>query len=158
MAGIVRGYSTLYSYAGNLFADLINEAFSFLINAINALLGMSVIIALIGIVNTLSLSIFERRQEIGLLRAVGMSRREVRRMIRLESLQIALLGTLVGFVAGLVLIVLLIRAADIGASISFDAGRLALILVVGVVVGIAASVIPTRRVNRHNIVDAMRSE
>lgn len=158
VARLSQGFSTVFAYAGNFFADIINEAFSFLINAINALLGMSVIIALIGIINTLSLSIFERRHEIGLLRAVGMSRREVKRMVRLEAVQIAVLGTLVGFVAGLALALLLIRAADFDAAISFNYARLGAILALGVVVGVVASIVPTRRVSRTAIVDAMRSE
>ena len=90
---LTAGYAGVRVSEGNQFGRAISSIFNFLINAVNALLGMSVIIALIGIVNTLSLSIFERRRELGLLRAVGMSAREVRRMIRLEAVQMSVLGT-----------------------------------------------------------------
>ena len=70
--------------------------FDFLINAVNGLLLMSVIVALIGIVNTLSLSILERRRELGLLRVMGMVDKKVQRMVRLESALIAALGTVSG--------------------------------------------------------------
>jgi putative ABC transport system permease protein len=68
--------------------------FDFLINTVNALLGMSVIIALVGIVNTLTLSIIERRRELGMVRALGMTRQQVGRMVRAEAVLIGTLGTL----------------------------------------------------------------
>ena len=69
---------------------------------IYALLGLAVVIAVLGIVNTLALSVIERTREIGLLRAVGLSRRQLRTMLRLESVAIALLGAVLGVVLGLV--------------------------------------------------------
>ena len=96
---------------GNFFGQIIGSIFDFMINAVNGLLGMSIVIALIGIVNTLTLSIFERRRELGLLRAVGMTPREVRHMVGFESVQVALLGTLVGMTAGGLASWLLIRPA-----------------------------------------------
>ncbi len=74
--------------------------FDFLIKAVTGLLLMSVIIALIGIINTMSLSILERRRELGLLRIIGMTDKRVRRMVTLESVLISLLGTLGGMLAG----------------------------------------------------------
>ena len=82
--------------AGNAVGKLVSSIVDFVINAVNGLLLMSVIVALIGIVNTLSLSILERRRELGLLRVVGMLDHRVQRMVRLESVVIAGLGTVAG--------------------------------------------------------------
>ena len=81
---------------------LIGTVFDFLIKAVTGLLLMSVLIALIGIINTMSLSILERRRELGLLRIIGMTDKRVRRMVTLESVLISLLGTLGGMILGLV--------------------------------------------------------
>jgi putative ABC transport system permease protein len=85
---------------GSAIGATIGGIFDFLINAVNGLLLMSVIVALIGIVNTMSLSILERRRELGLLRVVGMVDRRVRRMVRIESVIIASLGTIAGMLVG----------------------------------------------------------
>ena len=86
---------------GNALGRLLGSIFDFLIKAVDGLLMMSVIIALIGIINTLSLAIIERRRELGLLRVVGMIDHLVQRMVRIESLLIAALGTLTGVALGL---------------------------------------------------------
>ena len=152
---LTAGYAGVRVSEGNQFGRAISSIFNFLINAVNALLGMSVIIALIGIVNTLSLSIFERRRELGLLRAVGMSAREVRRMIRLEAVQMSVLGTIVGMLGGTFLAWTLIRAADFGGGLRFDGVRLAIIAAAGVLVGLVAALIPTRRVTRLDILESL---
>jgi putative ABC transport system permease protein len=146
---------------GNLLGRLIGGIFDFLINAVNGLLAMSIIIALIGIVNTLSLSIFERRRELGLLRAVGMTDTRVKRMVRLESVVIAALGTVVGVGLGLFVGWGLIRAinrfSDAGVSLSFPVTRLVLVLVLGVVLGVLASLIPARRSTRLDVLEAIEA-
>ena len=152
---LTAGYAGVRVSEGNQFGRAISSIFNFLINAVNALLGMSVIIALIGIVNTLSLSIFERRRELGLLRAVGMSAREVRRMIRLEAVQMSVLGTIMGMLGGTFLAWTLIRAADFGGGLRFDGVRLAIIAAAGVLVGLVAALIPTRRVTRLDILESL---
>ena len=122
---------------------------------------MSVVIALIGIVNTLSLSIFERRRELGLLRAVGMTDKRVQRMVRLESVLISALGTVTGVVLGLFIGWTLIRAinrlsgADV--ALSLPLGRLGLVLLLGVVLGVLASLIPARRSTKLDVLDAIQS-
>jgi putative ABC transport system permease protein len=116
---------------------------------------MSVFIAVIGIVNTMTLSVLERRREIGLLRAVGMFPSDARRMVRYESVIIGVLGTLIGLVSGVILAFLLINAADDVGSFSFEWPRLVLILVVGVLVGIVASWLPGRRVSRLDVLEAL---
>ena len=131
---------------GNAIGRLIGSVFDFLIKAVDGLLLMSVVIALIGIINTLSLSIIERRRELGLLRVVGMTDKRVQRMIRLESVLIAGLGTVTGLVLGafvgwgVIGAINRIAGSDVGTS--FSLGTLALILVAGVALGLLASLIP----------------
>lgn len=154
---IVAGYGDLYVIGGNFIGQLIASVFDFLINAVNGLLGMSVVIALIGIVNTLSLSVFERRRELGLLRAVGMTRREVRRMVRLEAMQMSLLGTLIGLGAGSLLAWLLLRSTEV-TEVTFGPKHLAVIFGVGILLGVVAAIAPARRVSKLNILDSIKTE
>jgi putative ABC transport system permease protein len=146
---------------GNAIGALIGGVFDFLINAVNGLLLMSVVVALIGIVNTLSLSILERRRELGLLRIMGMVDRKVQRMVRLESGLIAALGTVTGMVLGLVigwgLIASIDRLTDAGIGFGFPTGQLLLVLVAGVVLGVLASVIPARRSTRLTVLEAVQA-
>jgi putative ABC transport system permease protein len=146
---------------GNEIGRLIGSVFDFLINAVNGLLLMSIVIALIGIINTLSLSILERRRELGLLRSVGMTDRRVRRMVRLESVIISALGTVLGVALGLftgwALIRSINRLSDAGVAFSLPVGRLALVLALGVVLGVVASLIPSRRSTRLDVLDAIQS-
>ncbi len=146
---------------GNALGRLVGQIFDFIINAVNGLLLMSVVIALIGIVNTLSLSILERRRELGLLRVVGMTDRKVQRMVRLESILIAGLGTVTGLVAGTFVGWALIRTIDrlseASIGISLPVGQLLLILAAGVVLGFLAALIPARRSTRLEVLDAIRS-
>ena len=146
---------------GNAIGQLVGTVFDFLINAINGLLLMSVVIALIGIVNTLSLSILERRRELGLLRIIGMVDRRVQRMVRLESVIISTLGTVSGLVLGLVLgfglISAINRLSDATVAFTFPWPLLAVILVLGVLLGFLASVIPARRSTRLDVLDAVQA-
>lgn len=153
------GYTGVELLAGNFVGDAIGTVFDFLIGAVNALLGMSVVVALVGIVNTMTLAIFERRRELGMVRALGMTRQQVGRMIRLEAVLIGLLGTLVGIGAGVLLswvVVSSIEEIEIG--LSFNWARVGLIFAVGVLVGVLASLLPARRATRLDMLDAMRSE
>ena len=118
---------------------------------------MSVVVALVGIVNTMTLSIFERRQELGMVRALGMTRQQVGRMIRMEAVLIGLLGTLIGIGAGVLLswvVVSSIEEIEIG--LSFNWARVGLIFAVGVGVGIVASLLPARRATRLDMLEAMK--
>jgi len=145
---------------GNFLGQLIGGAFDFLINAVNGLLVMSIVIALIGIVNTLSLSIFERRRELGLLRAVGMTDRRVQRMVRLESVVIATLGTVVGVGLGLfmgwALVSSISRLSGADVSLSLPATRLVIVLAAGILLGVLASLIPARRSTKLDVLDAIQ--
>ena len=146
---------------GNALGRLLGSVFDFLIKAVDGLLMMSVIIALIGIVNTLSLAIIERRRELGLLRVVGMTDDLVQRMVRIESLLIAALGTLTGVVLGLFagwgLIHAIDRLTDASLSFSVPYGTIGLVLVLGVVLGVLASLLPSRRSTRLDILDALQT-
>jgi len=146
---------------GNAIGRLIGGIFDFLINAVDGLLAMSIVIALIGIVNTLSLSILERRRELGLLRAVGMTDKRVQRMVRLESVLISALGTISGVALGLFMawgmISSIDRLADADIAFSFPLGRIAIILGLGVLLGFLASLIPARRSTRLDVLDAIQA-
>jgi putative ABC transport system permease protein len=146
---------------GNAVGRLLGGVFDFLIKAVDGLLMMSVVVALIGIVNTLSLAIIERRRELGLLRVIGMTDDLVRRMVRAESLLIAVLGTVSGVVLGLFTGWALIHAIDrlSDASLTFTTpyGTIVLVLVLGVVLGVLASLLPSRRSTRLDVLDALQA-
>jgi len=146
---------------GNTFGQLVGQIFDFLIDAVNGLLLMSVIVALIGIVNTLSLSILERRRELGLLRVVGMEDKRVRRMVRVESVLISALGTITGVALGVftgwALIFGIDRLSEAGIPFSLPGRMLALVLVLGVGLGFLASLIPAQRSTRLEVLDAINA-
>ena len=128
-----------------------------LLNLLYVLLSLSIIISLFGIVNTLVLTVFERTRELGMLRAVGMSRRQVRRMIRHESVITALLGAAFGIPLGIVL------ALMIGAAINFAAftipwGTLIVFVIAAIIAGLMAAIFPARRAGRLNVLEALQYE
>ncbi len=145
---------------GNAIGRLIGGLFDFLINAVNGLLAMSVIIALIGIINTLSLSIIERRRELGLLRAVGMTDERVKNMVRLESVVIAALGTFTGVALGLffgwALIFTINREVDSNISLGLPL-TLLLVIVLGPVLGLIASLIPAWRSTKLDVLESLQA-
>ena len=144
---------------GNVLGQIVGTIFDFMINAVNGLLVMSVLVALIGIVNTLSLSILERRRELGLLRIMGMTDGRVQRMVRLESALIAALGTITGMVLGLTIgwgmIASTARLSDAGIGFGFPAIQLLVVLVLGIALGALASSLPARRSTRLEVLDAI---
>jgi len=127
---------------------------------IYALLGLAVVIAVLGIVNTLALSVIERTREVGLLRAVGLSRRQLRTMVRLESIVISLLGAVLGVGLGLVFGIALQRSqADSGiAVLSIPAGQLLIFVALAGVVGVLAAVWPARRAARLDVLRAITTD
>ncbi|MCQ4621425.1 FtsX-like permease family protein [Corynebacterium sp. CCUG 71335] len=122
-----------------------------------ALLSLAVVIAILGIINTLTLSVIERRQEIGMLRAVGTQRRQVRIMIILESVQIAVFGAIVGIITGLALgWAFLTVLADQGLeNIAYPWRMLAIMLASSVVVGVVAALWPAQRAAKTPPLDAI---
>jgi putative ABC transport system permease protein len=131
-----------------------------LLGLINALLGLAIVIALMGIVNTLALSVYERTRELGLLRAVGFSRRQTRAMIRWESVLIALIGGVLGLGIGLVFGTILVRAlADEGIEVlAIPGGQLMTFLILAGVAGVLAAVGPARRAARLDVLAAIAYE
>lgn len=127
---------------------------------IYALLGLAVIIAILGIVNTLALSVIERTREIGLLRAVGLGRRQLRRMVRLESIMIAVVGAVLGVVIGIGFGIVLQRsqASEGIAVLAIPWGRLGLFVLLAAVVGVLAAWYPARRAARLDVLKAIGSE
>ena len=124
-----------------------------------ALLGMSVVVALIGIVNTMSLSIHERTRELGLLRAVGMTARQLRRTVRYEAAIIALIGTLAGLVLGLFFGWAAFDALGLAYSdFAIPWAALAAIGLAGLVAGLASGVLPARRAGRLEVLDAIATQ
>jgi putative ABC transport system permease protein len=131
-----------------------------LLGLISTLLSLAIVIALLGIVNTLALSVLERTRELGLLRAVGMSRRQVRSMVRWESVIIALLGGVVGLVVGIFFGWILVTAlADQGVdTFALPAGRLAIFLLLSALAGVLAAVGPARHAARMDVLKAVTVE
>jgi putative ABC transport system permease protein len=123
------------------------------------MLALSVIVSLVGIVNTLVLSVFERTRELGMLRAIGMTRRQVRRMVRHESIIVALIGAVLGIAVGFFLAALVVGAlSSEGVVFAVPAGTLIAFLVVSVVAGMLAAILPARRAARLNVLAALQYE
>ena len=131
-----------------------------IIGVIYVLLVFAVLIAILGIVNTLALSVIERTREIGLLRAIGVSRRQLRLMIRLESVVIAVLGAVLGVGLGIVFGVTLMYALrDQGLErINIPVGQLVVFLALSLVIGVLAAVFPARRAARLDVLRAIATE
>jgi putative ABC transport system permease protein len=139
------------------FIDNQISGLSSILNILYVLLALSVVVSLFGIVNTLVLTVFERTREIGMLRAIGMTRRQVRRMIRHESVITALIGAAIGIVLGIVLASLLIARVDF-IVLSVPVGQLVIFAVAAIVVGIIAAIFPARRAARLNVLQALQYE
>jgi putative ABC transport system permease protein len=131
-----------------------------IVTIINILLGLSVIIALLGVLNTLALSVIERTREIGLLRAVGMARRQVKRMIRTEAVLICTFGGLLGLVVGSVFGIALQQAlkGDGVTELGFPVVTLLVYLLCSALAGVVAAALPARRASRLNVLEAIATE
>jgi len=128
-----------------------------ILNILYVLLALSVIVSLFGIINTLVLTVFERTREIGMLRAVGTTRWQVRAMVTLESVVTTLMGAAVGIVLGIVLAALLIYRVDF-LTLAWPIGSLVMFAIVAVIVGIIAAVLPARRAAHLNVLEALHYE
>ncbi|MEM7273121.1 MAG: FtsX-like permease family protein [Actinomycetota bacterium] len=128
-----------------------------LLAAVNVMVALAVIIALIGIANTLALSVFERTRELGLLRAVGMSRGQLRRMVRMEAALVALFGAALGVAVGVGFGVAAVYAlpSSITSTLAVPVDRIAVLVAVAGIAGLFAAWGPARRASRLNVLDAI---
>ncbi|MEU2298313.1 FtsX-like permease family protein [Streptomyces antibioticus] len=142
-------------------SDEIAQMFTLMLNMLYGLLAMAVIVAVLGVINTLAMSVFERSQEIGMLRAIGLDRRAVKRIVRLESLVISLFGGVLGIGLGVFFgwaagELLGTRMATYELVLPWD--RMALFLLLAAGVGVLAALWPARRAARLNMLAAIKSE
>jgi putative ABC transport system permease protein len=130
-----------------------------LVSFFYVLLALAIVISLLGIVTTLALSIHERTRELGLLRAVGMSRRQVKRLVRYESVITALIGAILGTILGIIFATLVSRPlADEGFELSYPVGTLLILLVLAALAGVLAAIFPARRAARLDVLQAVAYE
>ncbi|NCY09027.1 MAG: FtsX-like permease family protein [Actinobacteria bacterium] len=149
------GIGTLQSKEG--FIDAQAAQINQILGLIYGLLGLSIIIAIVGIVITLLLSVFERRREIGLLRAVGMTRAQVRTTVRWESVITSLLGAVTGVVLGIVMGVVVVAALadDGGLTFRLPVTGTITIVVISFILGVVAAIYPAWRATKVNVVEAI---
>jgi len=123
------------------------------------LLALAIVISLLGIITTLVLSIHERTRELGMLRAVGMSRRQVRRLVRYESVITALIGAILGTIVGVVFASLMsVPLADEGFELAYPVGTLAVLLALAALAGVLAAIWPARRAAKLDVLQALAYE
>ncbi|AUH42669.1 ABC transporter permease [Streptomyces sp. CMB-StM0423] len=142
-------------------SEMVAGLISMMLNVLYAMLGMAVLVAVLGVINTLAMSVFERSQEIGMLRAIGLDRRAVKRMVRLESLVISLFGGVLGIGLGVFLgwaAGELIASSIDTYSLVLPWERMAYFLLGAALVGMLAALWPARRASRLNMLAAIKSE
>jgi putative ABC transport system permease protein len=146
-------------HTGDAFAKDYTKGFSSFLNFLYVLLAFSVVVSLFGMVNTLVLTVFERTRELGMLRTIGMTRRQARRMIRHESVITALIGAALGLPLGIFLAVLVTQAlSQYDIAISIPLPELVAFTAVAILAGLAAAILPARRASRLNVLDALHYE
>jgi putative ABC transport system permease protein len=152
-------FSDAAVHTGAAFAKDYTEGFSEFLNFLYVLLAFSVVVSLFGMVNTLVLSVFERTRELGMLRTIGMTRRQARRMIRHESVITALIGAALGLPLGIFLAILATQAlSQYDIAISIPLPELVGFTVVAILAGLGAAIVPARRASRLNVLDALHYE
>ena len=135
------------------------DGLKMILSMLYVLLGFSVVVSLFGMVNTLVLAVYERTRELGMLRAVGMTRRQARRMIRHESIITALIGAAMGIPLGVFLAALVTQALSrYGVGLSLPVTEIVVFTTVAIVAGVLAAIIPSRRASRINVLEALQYE
>lgn len=142
------------------YKQLVRDQIAVLLYLVYALLGLAIVIAVLGVVNTLALSVVERTREIGLLRAIGLARRQLRRMIRLESVVIAVFGAVLGLALGLVwgVCVQQVLALQGMTALAIPWVTIVAVVVGSAIVGIVAALLPALRASRMNVLAAIAHE
>ena len=152
----VAGYGDATFHTGAGFAADSNKQMAKMLSMLYVLLGFSVIVSLFGMVNTLVLSVFERTREIGMLRTIGMTRRQARQMIRHESIITALIGAALGLGTGTALATLVMVKWHL--PIALPINTLVGFTLIAVLAGVGAAVMPARRASRLNVLEALQYE
>jgi putative ABC transport system permease protein len=139
------------------FQERVEGQLDTLLIIINVFLGLAILIALLGIANTMALAVLERTREIGLMRAIGMTRRQTRSMIRLEAGVVSVFGALLGVAVGIAFgwIAVLAIPGDIIDRFAVPLTSLALYVVIAAIAGLVAASFPARRAARLNILDSI---
>jgi len=140
------------------YVEAATEGLDQLLGLVYVMLALAILIAVAGIANTLSLSVHERARELGLLRAVGQTRGQLRAMVRWESVIVAVFGTVGGLGLGVLFGWALVRTASQVGTFSVPLGQLAVVPVAGAVVGVLAGLRPARRAARIGVLEAIASE
>jgi len=157
---VLAAYPTAKLQTGPEFAADASKGIGQLLNLVEALLALAVLIALFGVMNTLALSVHERTRELGLLRAIGMDRRQVRAAVRYEAVTVSLFGTLTGLVVGIGSSVALMHALRSQGldKLSVPVIPLLAVLVIGGLAGVLCATLPARRASRVNVLQALQAD
>jgi len=161
-AGLDKALAAFPDAKAQTKADYVNAQSSFIntmLNLLYVLLALSVIVSLFGMLNTLVLSVFERTRELGILRAVGMTRRQARRMVRQESVITALIGAALGLPLGIMLAAAVTHAlGTYGVTFSLPVASLVIFTFAAMIAGVLAAIAPARRASRLNVLEALQYE
>ena len=158
-AGAERAFPTAEVLNQQELKENREEQVTQLVNLFYALLVLAIVISLFGIANTLALSIHERTRELGMLRAIGMSRRQVRTMIRYEAVITALIGAILGMVLGVIFATLISQPLkDEGFTLSYPVGSLLVLILLAALAGVIAAIPPARRASRLDVLESLQYE
>jgi putative ABC transport system permease protein len=152
----VAGFPEVDSHTRSGWLDFRGKDAQQFIMMLYVLLALSVVVSLFGMVNALVLTVFERTREIGMMRAVGMTRRQVRRMVRHESIITALIGAGLGLPLGVAIAAAMAAALD--TPFVLPVGPLVIFTIVAVIAGVLAAIAPARRASRLNVLNALHYE
>ena len=158
IAATVRRFGDAVYHTGAAYPHDATKDMHTFVAMLYVLLGFSVIVSLFGMVNTMILAVFERTREIGLLRTIGMTRRQARQMIRHESIVTALIGAALGIALGLFLSVVIAVATPNASGITIPFVPIAAFTAVAALAGVIAAILPARRASRLNVLEALQYE